>query len=283
MSELDTGAPDASTPPIESQTDTGPADDAAIQDQADARAQAILELDKVDRFKFGGQEWTAKDLQASIMRQKDYTQKTQGLATERKAFQEEQKFYENLTADLLKVKADPRLVNSFINTYPEKFHAYLDRVLNENRQTQGQPQSQGQQVDVQLLSRLDRLEKSYSEQEVAKQEQNIAATVEKFSKAYPDAANFKELVLGRAYEANMGGAKLNDEAWENIFKSVDQEVKTLLKSKYGELVKKQTDANAKAKDVQSGGGTVGRAPKKFTSFREINTHAFPGMTGEGKS
>jgi hypothetical protein len=37
-------------------------------------------------------------------------------------------------------------------------------------------------------------------------------------------------------------------------------VKEMLKANYGNLVKKQTDANAKARDVGSGGGTAGRAP-----------------------
>jgi hypothetical protein len=78
----------------------------------------------------------------------------------------------------------------------------------------------------------------------------------------------------------MNGAQLSEEAWEQIFKQVNDEVQTRLKAKYGELVKQQKEANQKGKDVPAGGGTVGRAPKKFTSFREINEHAFPGMTGE---
>lgn len=275
MSELDTQSVEQTeASPVETQTDSST--DAAPQSEAD-RIQALIELDKVEKFKLEGKEYTLKELQAERMRHKDYTQKTQALAKEREQWQS---YRDNYKVDLAKVRKDPRLASEFVRVYPEEYHDLVAEYLKAPQtNNQEQSQYQGPQVDMQLLSDVQMLKKSFHEQEVAKQEQAIAATVDKFSKQYPDAANFKELVLGRAYEANMGGAKLNDEAWENIFKQVDTEVKDLLKSKYGELVKKQTEANVKAKDAKGGGGTVGKSPKKFSSFRELNEHAFPGLTG----
>lgn len=249
------------------------------QTQVEARretAQAIAELDKMDKFKLDGQEWTLKDLKAAIMRQKDYTQKTQSLSEDRKTFDGSKKYYENLAWDLIKVRENPSLASAFISTYPKEFHKYVEQFLGAN-QNQPQPTQQNVQQqprpDVQLLSRLDTLEKFYNEQQVSKSEAEIQATMEKLSKQYPDAANFKEMVLGRAFEAHSAGTQLTPETWESIFKQVNDEVGTTIKAKYGELVKKQTEANNKARGDASGGGSPGRAPVKIKKFDDITAMA----------
>lgn len=237
--------------------------------------QAMLELDKMDKFKLDGQEMTLKDLKAAIMRQKDYTQKTQALSTERSSFQKDKEYYEKLAWDLQTLRENPSLVGEFIKIYPQQFHKYAEQFLKQGQANQSQQQGQSQQgqsqsqPDVQLMSRLDRLEKFHEAQEVQKNEQVIEATITKFSEKYPDAANFKEMVLGRAFEAHNKGVELTEGAWEDIFKQVNSEVGSLLKTKYGQMVQKQTEANSKAKDVGPGGGTAGRAPVKFKKFDDI--------------
>jgi len=263
--------------PETSQTDIAPDGQATEREQAEA-AQAIAELDKMDKFKLDGQEWTLKDLKAAILRQKDYTQKTQSLAEERKSFGDEKKFYENLYWDLDSVRKNPGLAQEFVKVYPPAFHQYLEKALKEtNTHSPSQQSVQSQQtqphVDVQTLSRLERLEKFYNDQEVAKNEQEVERIVDKFAKTYPDAGNFKELVLARAYESRMQGVQLTEEMWESIFKQVDQQVSGLLKAKYGNLVKEQKEANAKARDVGAGGGTPGSAPKKFKNLGEVTKFA----------
>lgn len=253
-------------------------------------AQAIAELDKMDKFKLDGQEWTLKDLKAAIMRQKDYTQKTQSLAETRKTFDDSKKYYENLAWDLRSLEKNPALIHEFIKVYPADFHKYAEEVLklgnSSQVSTQGQAQQQVQQsqpqVDVQLLSRVNNLEKFYHEQEVSKNEKAIEHTLEKFSKQYPDAANFREVVLGRAYEAHMQGVTLNESTWEDIFKQVDQEMSGLLKEKYGNMVQKQKEANAKARDVGAGGGTVTASPKKFKNLGEVTKFAIDELTGRDR-
>lgn len=237
-------------------------------------AQAIAELDKMDKFKFQGREWTPKDLERAILRQQDYTKKTQELA-------EERKFYENLYADLNFVKSNPQHATDFIKTYPEKFHPYLKAVLNEAQQSQAQGQQQMQaqrpQIDVDLMSRLHKLESTLTEQEVAKNTEHINNTISRLEKKYPDAVS--EMVIARVYEAYNQGVKPDDQIWEDTFKAVDQQMKDLVKARYGELVKKQTQVNAKARDVDPGGGTVGRAPKKFGSLKEATEAAVRDLTG----
>lgn len=253
--------------------------------QADTEAQvaqALFELDKHEKFKFDGQEWTLKDLKESILRHKDYTQKTQQLSQERKAFDEDRKFHVNLHADLAHVRANPALAQEFIRTYPASFHQYLKPILASNsmaQQTQTQPKPQqpvAPQLDVETMSRLDRFEKFVHEQEVAKQKSEIDSTVSEMSKKYPDA--IPELAVAKMHDAHLSGQKITKEMWDQAFKESDEQVKGLVKKNYGELVKQQTQANKRAKDVSAGGGTPGRAPTKFKSLKEVTEHAVKSLT-----
>lgn len=245
-----------------------------------AQEPTIYELEKLSKFKYQGQEMTPKDLEAAILRQKDYTQKTQALSKERETFQSEQKYYENLYYDLNNVKNNPQLAEQFIKVYPEKFHSYLKQILgetsNQSQSQQSQNQSQKPQYDVEMMSRMQKLESFYHEQEVAKNTQEINATVERLSKKYPDALS--ELAISRVYESYNRGEEITPETWETAFKTVDQLMKDHVKAKYGDLVKKQTEANNKSRDVDSGGGTPGRAPQKFKSLGEVTKHAINDLT-----
>ena len=253
--------------------------DSSTQDVRDA----MTELDKMDRFKFQGQEWSPKDLERAIMRQKDYTQKTQSLAEERKqieAAKQESKFYENLYYDLKQVKTavesgNNSLVNEFLKVYPEKFHSYLKDVLGNNETRQAQNQ-QSPSYDVETLSRLQKVEKVIFEQEVAKNEASINSTVAAMSKKYPDA--IPEMAIARVYEAHNAGTKITEKEWDKAFQQVDEQIKGVVKARYGDLIKKQTDANKRGRDVESGGGTPGRAPEKFKSLKDVTNFAIQDLS-----
>lgn len=253
--------------------------DSSNQDMRDA----IAELDKMDKFKFQGQEWTPKDLEKAVMRQKDYTQKTQSLAEERKqmeSFKNESKFYENLYFDLQKVKSasekgDNSLVNEFLQVYPEKFHSYLKEILGTTSQQPAQKQ-QSQPFDFETATRLQKVEKVIYDQEVAKNEAYISSTVDKMSKKYPDA--IPEMAIARVYEAHNAGTKITEREWDKAFQQVDEQIKGVVKARYGDLVKKQQDANQRGRDVDSGGGTIGRAPEKFKSLGDVTKFAISDLT-----
>lgn len=273
-------SPDSTTPERE---ERGPSQEAAptpAQDQKTPQTvqEQIIELEKQlgdKKFKFEGQDWTLKDLKSAIMRQKDYTTKTQSLA-------EERKYYENLHWDLQKVKENPQLVQEFIKTYPEKFHSYLEHVLKSNSPGQQTVETRPQtpQIDVNTLSRLERLEKSYNEQELAKNELAIQTVMGSMSKKYPDA--HERFVLPLAWElAEKKGEQLSEQEWEDIYKTADAEMKNIIKGKMSEFQKKQTEANVKARDVGTGGGTVGQAPKKFKSLKEVTDYAVNSITNRG--
>jgi hypothetical protein len=205
-----------------------------------SEAQALAELEKIGKFKYQGKEWTLQDLEKAMLRQQDYTKKTQTLSEERKAFEQDRKFYENLHADLAKVRANPKLVSDFVRVYPEKFHQYLNGVAQEEEQadeasTAQEQRPMTQQIPVELYSRINRIEKHFNELEVAKNRQEIDSTVDELSRKYPDAN--PELALSRAFETYEGGTKLTKEVWEDIFKKCDQDGKHWMKSRYAELVK----------------------------------------------
>lgn len=278
--QVDSTTVDTPSSPEVSSTDTNPID-SSNQTQTE---QVISELEKMGKFKFQGKEWTPKDLEKAILRQQDYTKKTQALSKDKESVEQDRKFYENLYYDLQRVASNPNeWAAKFIQVYPEKFHGYLKQILGQSNQTQNsqQQQTQNQQapLDVETMSRLNKLEKFYNDQETSKNTQEINSQVELLSKKYPDA--IPEMVIGRIYDAINRGVQYDKAMWEQTFEAVDKQMKDLVKSRYGDLVKKQTEANKKAADVSSGGGAVGRAPPKFNSLKDVTNFAINDLTKRG--
>lgn len=247
-------------------------------------AEGVFDLDKVtQKVRFQGQEYSLKDLQQAFLRQKDYTQKTQSLAEERKAIDAEKKdreFSENLYADLKQVRDNPNLAGQFLSIYPEKYHRYLKEVLSEGGPAkEAVKENKGPQQDFETLSKLNKMEKFIAEQEVTKHSTEFKSQIDSMAAKYPDAV--KEWAIARIYEQYNGSGKPPTAAdWDAAFKSVDAQVKDLVKSRYGDMVKKQTEANKKGRDVESGGGTVGRAPPKFNNLGDVTKHAIASLTGK---
>lgn len=218
---------------------------------------SVFDLDSAEKFKWQGREWTTKELQSAYMAHSDYTRKTQALA-------EERKFYDNLSVDLEAVKHNPALMSEFKRVYPEKFHTYLNYV--QSKQTEMQAQNQTQGIDPQFKERFERLERQLHEKEVSAIEAELDAKFQKFSSKYPMAD--EEAVVARAQAMLTRGDKLTDETWDNLWKSVHDRNQKLADDYYSKKIKEQKSASQKAKDVGSGGGTVGHAPFKPKTLKE---------------
>ncbi len=143
-----------SSPQTESIETAGGSEQATKEEAIQA---AIVELDKLEKFKYRGKEWTPKDLEAATLRQSDYTKKTQELAQERR-------FVENLPYDLMAVSRDPAKASQFKQVYPEKFHQFLEDFLSSNQtnpQSQGVPQApqgnQYQSLDPSIIKEFNSL------------------------------------------------------------------------------------------------------------------------------
>lgn len=222
--------------------------------------QQIVDLDSVDKFKFAGKEWTPKDFQGAYMMQSDYTKKTQALA-------EERKYFDNLTADLESVKSNPSLIEKFKSVYPEKFHKFLGYVQGASQpQAQKQTENAQSQIDPAFKERFERLESEIHERKVQAIEAELDAKFKGLSEKYPMAD--EEAVLARAQALIDRGEKLNDKIWDGLWKSVNERNQKLAEQFYAKKIKEQKTTNQKGKDIASGGGTPGQAPKVARSIKE---------------
>lgn len=255
---------------LESTESESPEADASGSDAADAKAQALIDLDTVDRFKFAGREWTPKDFQGAYMMQSDYTRKTQALS-------EERKYYDNLSHDLRSVKANPALAADFKRVYPEKYHAYLEYVTQaqSSNQAQGMPQQSNQQnqssIDPQFMERFTRLESELNERKVEAASAEIDAKFKTLGEKFPYAD--EEAVIARAQALLERGDKLTDKVWESLFQTVHDRYKGMAEKHYSEQFKKQQSSNLKGRDVAAGGGTPGKAPKMPRTIKEASAFA----------
>ena len=226
-----------------------------------SQAQAILDLDKAEKFRFDNREWTAKELKDSMMFQSDYTKKTQALS-------EERKYYDNLAYDLDAVKQNPDLAEKFKGIYPEKFHKLLGYVSTppQTQTPANNPVSQQPPEVSQWIKRLETVEGRFKEQEVSAINAELDAKFSKLSEKYPMAD--EEAVIARAQSYMDQGHKLDDKSWDKLWSAVHEKNQKLADQYYANKVKQQTSANQKGRDIAAGGGTPGRAPVKARSVNE---------------
>lgn len=232
--------------------------------QAAAAQQQLVDLDSLEKFRFNGREMSKKDLLNAVMFQSDYTRKTQSLA-------EERKYYDNLEEDLRAVKADPSLAAKFKAVYPEKFHKFLGYVTPAQAAAEAQQASQGpqkQQLDPVLAERIERIEAKEREREVAAAEAQLDSQFEKLKTKYP--YGDEEAVIARAEALLAQGTKITPDVIERLYKSVHDRTVETAKRWYAEQTKKQKQANQAGKDVASGGGIPGQAPKLPKSIKEAS-------------
>lgn len=234
-------------------------------------APSLPEIDKYEKFKWEGKEWTAKDLKNSVLMQQDYSRKTQELAQERK-------FYDNLRFDLENVRKNPALEAKFREIYPEKFHNYLEWI-RQTAQTPGNPQqaeTKQPQLDPQLISRIDQIEKMVTEDKVVALEAKLEAQDKAMSSKYPMADI--EAVYARAQAELNKGNKLTEETWDQIWKGDHDKHQKRYESHYKKQVETQKAAIKQGKDIASGGGIPGQAPKK-TRLKDVADEYLKGLTG----
>lgn len=231
------------------------------------QASELLDLDSVEKFRYGGREWTPKDFRGAQMMQADYTRKTQEIAQERK-------YYDNLSHDLERVKANPQLAAEFKKIYPEKFHGYLGYVSSSPQTQARQPQGQQQQgqaqpgkaYDPELMNRIERIEADYKERKLEAIDKQLDAVFESMGKKYPMAD--QEAVIARAQAMLDRGEKLTDESWDKVFKSVHDVIQKKSDEYQSKKVQGQMSVNQRGKDAGAGGGLPGRAPNLPRTIKE---------------
>lgn len=237
------------------------------------KAQEILELDKLERFRFGGKEWSPKDLRNATLRHEDYTRKTQEVA-------EARKYAENFPADLRTVLREPHRLQEFRQLYGKypQYVEHAESLLKEMGQRNGQPQGTQQPENDPYASRFEKIEGVLSQWSQAQQEAQtkqieswLDNQFETLSKKYTYAD--PEVITARAEVASRSGTQITPEVLEKLFKANDSEVKDRFDRVYSQKVTKQLETSRKGKDVGTGGGIPGGAPKGFKTIKEA-TNAF---------
>lgn len=229
----------------------------------------VIDLDSLEKFKFQGRELTPKELKSAYMAHADYTNKTKEIAQERK-------YYDNLEFDLSKVKSDPQLIDQFKQIYPKKFHYLVDKYIDRPQpaqpvQQQGQSQPPLPKEFMELKEKVEMFEKRNFDAEVAKHASDLDRLITGLSKKYPFAD--EEQVLSRAQSLRERGEDLDEKAWDGLYKMVNDKNEAFYKQRRDDELKKQKEANSKAKDVPMGGGTPGQAPRGFKTIREATEAA----------
>lgn len=235
-----------------------------------------IEIDSLDRYRYKGQ--SLKDWESGHMRQQDYTSKTQQIAQERK-------FHDNLSADLDRVKSNPQLAEQFRSIYPEKFHAYLRYVLDNSapdpqRQNGGTPANQYARLDPSMEMRINQLEQTFRQKEVAAISAELDSKFRTLTQKYPFAD--EEAVVSRA-QALLAKMKemdplnqnptISDKQWDLLWKSQHDRAYGLSDAQYKKQVKAQIEAGRKGSDSGAGGGIPGQAPRQFRSIKEATNQA----------
>ena len=268
------------SPAPETQVDTSAGGQSGTQQNLESSRQAeqpetpkeILDLDKLERFRFDGKEWGPKDLKNSYLRHADYTKKTQEL-------KEARKYSDNFTIDLEKVIENPALLTDFRAVYPKE---YVERALRVLKRLEGNgaeaksPQERAESPtagDPQLIKKLSTLEEklaaiedNHRATEVEKIQSWLNNQYESLQKKYPDAD--PDVVDARAEIASRQGTEISVAALEKLFKASHDQNSARYEAKYKEKVQKQIEAGKKAKDSGPGGGTVGSAPKGIKTLKE---------------
>lgn len=260
---------------IENAPETDSTEGAPQGDLAPNAPAPLTELEKLEKFKFEGQEYSPQELKKAMLRQQDYTRKTQ-------EFSQERRFYDNLRADLRTIRANPALASEFRRIYPQKFHDYLEDVLgNAGTPSQPQPKTEGSQpqyaqLDPQLVSRFEKLENTYFEKEVAFIETSLKTQETEFMTKYPMADIENVYSKAQALLTRNGElpadekVQLTQEIWDRIYKADHEKNKSRADAYYKENINKQKQAGLKGRDAGAGGGVPGGAPKTYKSIREAS-------------
>lgn len=243
------------------------------------KAPDVLDLNSIEKFRYGDQEWTPKDLQGALLRQADYTKKTQALAESRKSLESEQRYWENLYDDLEALKSNPSLIAKFKEVYPEKFHAYVGKLGLKEQLASG---TTGSTRDPELVARLEALEKQTLEREIAANNAILDKTFGELKTKYPYAD--EESVLVRA-ESLISRAKergesfdFNQEVWDKLFSQVNSRIEGVAKSRQTAQYEQQKTANQAGRDTPAGGATPGRKPG-YKTFDEATAAAIKALGG----
>ena len=241
----------------------------------------ILDLSGVEKFRYKDLELTPDELDKHMLRQADYTRKTQEIA-------EERKYMGALQSDLEAVRENPALESEFKKVYPEKYHSYLNYVRSEQRAEDSKYGNQ-EQLPKEVLQRLERMDKFMETQgqkeeelKVREYSQQIEKWEDSFSKKY-DLSNPVDVwtkVQALMDQNGLNEDQVNEKFVEKLFKDSHESTRKRFDDYSKNQFQQNKDVNRRASDVGKGGGMPGEAPKKL-KFHDVADKLIDDMKAKG--
>ncbi len=273
----DDGQPDPSTVAQEA------APQVEAQEPKTPEALAVADLSKFQEVTINGQKMSIADLQKSIMRQADYTKKTQELSSERK-------YNANVWADLDKVKSNPALAAEFKRIYPAQYHTALRFVMQGGTPEQAMQQQQpGLSPELEeRFNRYDQFIDESSRQKVEAEQSALDATLQvaetNLLKKYPKADAITAYTFADNHRAKLeqetgqklGPKDIDEKFMEPFFKAAhDYQVK-LFNQWQKEMAKTAQNTHRVAADTGRGGGTPAGGPAQKVRLKDVADNVLNG-------
>src|SRR6185503_17522123 len=122
---------------------------AAPQGQETTQPQ-VTDIDGLSEFTFQGEKYTPEKWHKIYSEYQTYSQQA-------KEWTEEKKYIDNLETDLATVLERPELAQQFKATYPQKYHAILDKALGKAGQTQASTNNAQAPLPKEFMSEFEKV------------------------------------------------------------------------------------------------------------------------------
>lgn len=247
--------------------------EAASPETINQALKDLVDLDKHERFRWQGREWTRQELTDGTLMRADYSRKTQEL-------QEARKYADNFDADLSKVVENPALFDEFRKIYPKRYiqaaQRIIDRLEPQNKPAPTPTNSTTSLKDNptirELLEWKSEVEQSVKEARTQANLQWLDSQHEKMSPKFPLAnAELVDKRLGDMLSQDKN-LKVTEALMETLYKKASEDADSLYKSHYKKQVDEQKKASAKAKDVGRGSGVTSK--EKSLTMKEARQALF---------
>jgi hypothetical protein len=239
-------------------------------EHTDPETGEVIDIDALPKVRWNGKEYTPEELNRMVLMQSDYTRKTQKLA-------EEKKFMDNLQYDLDNVRNTPELAEQFKKVYPEKYHAFLNIVLNNAAKTGPEvdesedfsgtaAETLKKQINA-LQKKLDSYDQKFHEEKVEATNAQLDAIFTELGQKY-DLAD-EDAIVNRAQrllEENRDNPEfqMTKGAWERLFRADHEARDKRFSERQKRLIETQAKQGSRAVDGGPGGVAPGRAQKRMT-------------------
>lgn len=249
----------------------------APESAAPAPAQ-VTDIDGLSEFTFQGEKFTPDRLAQVYSEYRN-------LSESQKSYAQEQKFLENIEADLDHVIKDPGLAQKFKELYPKKFHGLVDRVLRTG-QASAQPSNAQPSLPPEVQARLDQMSQrlQFFEDRNYQAEVNVATSqidkiTEPLFQKYPLANAYE--VFSRAEGMSAAKQKITDKTWERLIRENHETEEKKFDQHQGAKLKQQIEKGRRGADTGPGGSAPGQAPRKARTIGEATEEMLKHLQHQG--